>query len=238
MTVKALLGIAALLLAGNTAFARENMNHLDFPAKEMGLKNHGTLTTLPEGAWLIALSDDIADLAYTYDYDGDGLRDLVFHTRRVPRNPFFVIFERVVVKPKVGASEPFQDVLAPEIEAAYKETITLKDGSEIPKNLVANPTDPGRSQAYVNEQAIDDVLQMATEKLGATEFARYPVLQLIGKVDQDSLYLIERGNGRIRFGLTMHDGSTHEFELDDMGYAHIEAQPDVEIDALPSQPPE
>jgi len=93
MPLRTILVTAAAFLINHSALACENVKGMDFPAKEVGLKNHGTMATLRAGARVFALSDDLSKVAFTYDYDGDGDTELVFHIRQVPRNPFFVIYE-------------------------------------------------------------------------------------------------------------------------------------------------
>ena len=234
MLLKTILVTATVLLTAHSALACETVKGMDFPAKEVGLKNHGTLATLRAGVQLFSLSDDISKMAFTQDYNRDGDTELVFHIRRVPRNPFFIIYERVVLD---HAEDAFEDDLKSQISAYEAREVTLKDGTTTTVNIVGNPTDPCMSHLYENEDTADDMLQFATQQLGAQELARYDVLQLIRKVDQDSLHLMSRNEGRLHFGMTMKDGSSHTFEIDDLGYTKIEAEPDIEIATLPQRAP-
>jgi len=113
----------------------------------------------------------------------------------------------------------------------------LKDGTTTTISVIRNPTDPCMSHHYKNEGAADDMLQFVKQEMGAKELARYDVLQLIRNVDQDSLHLISRNDERLHFGLTMKDGSSHSFEVDDLGYTQIEAEPNIEITSLPQHAP-
>lgn len=242
MVVKYVLSILLSVLFTGLLQARENLNHLDYPAKEIGLKNGGTLLTLHEGSVLIALSDDLADIAQLLVIDGGGKIELVFHTRRIPRNPFYIAYERVIVDAPAGAEfRSFRGMLKTQMAATHGNEILLKNGGKAVLRLIANPTDPGISDSYVDEGVVDDLLQFVTEVLGAEETQRYPVLQIFRTVESASLYLKSHDGGKIVLGFRSLDGVDREVEIDDLGYEQIEIhQPAqvIKIDALPTHSPE